>query len=133
MEHFWTLSLDEGEVKLRKCKITEQITFVGFPDSMYPFSFELVVVDEAHHVYGYNEADRKARDFCDLMERCCKGCKERVLFSDVSQSWQGEYDTAMTRFPPHQSFNMDVVVRNTERLVLGAMVCTPQTAHLKLP
>jgi hypothetical protein len=135
MEHFWTLSLDEGEVKLRKCKITEQtseITWDGCPDSMYPsvyrlcllFSFELVVVDEAHHVYGYNEDDRKSRDFCDFMERCCKGCKDRILFSDVSQSWKGEYDTAMKRFPPHKSFNMDVVVRNTERVVLGAMVCT---------
>jgi superfamily II DNA or RNA helicase len=64
MEHFWTLSLDKGEVELRKCKITEQtskITFIAC-DSMYPsvyrllldpkcppFSFELVVVDEAHH------------------------------------------------------------------------------------
>ena len=85
-----------------------------------PFSFELVVVDEAHHVYGYEEeTDGKAQYFCEFMERCCKGCKERILFSDVSQSWYGEYDTAMKRFPPHKSFNMDVVVRSTERVVLG--------------
>jgi hypothetical protein len=163
MEYFWTLSLDGGEVKLRKCKITEKTSEITFnvwcpssmypsvyqllgpkcPDSMYPsvyrllgpkyplFSFELVVVDEAHHVYGYEEeTDGKAQYFCEFMERCCQGCKERVLFSDVSQSWHGEYD--MSRFPPHQSFNMDVVVRSTERVVLGAMVIHHMFPYLNL-
>jgi hypothetical protein len=75
--------------------------------------------------YGEKERGKAQYYFCDVMERCCKDCKERILFSDVSQSSEGGYAAAMKRFPPHQSFNMDVVVRNTERLVLGAMVCTP--------
>jgi hypothetical protein len=48
-----------------------------------------------------------------------------MLWKDGARIAKGDYDTAMKRFPPHQSFNMDLVVRNTERLVLGAMVCTP--------
>jgi hypothetical protein len=129
IEQFWTLSLDldKGEVKLRKCKITEQTSDITFvvgspPDATCP-KFELVVVDEAHHVYGYHDKDEKAREFCDVMEQCCQGCAARFLFSDVSQSIEGIEDAALTRFPLHTLFNMDVVVRSTERVVLGAMVC----------
>jgi hypothetical protein len=136
MEHFWTLSLDEGEVKLRKCKITQQtseMTFVvGSLDSMVDLKFELVVVDEAHHVYGYRDNDEKARDFCQFVEQCCQGCAARILFSDVSQSTEGTEDAATKRFPPHELFNMDVVVRSTERVVLGAKVCTPLRLLLEI-
>ncbi len=136
MEHFWTLSLDEGEVKLRKCEITAQtseMTFVfGSSDSMVDPKFALVVVDEAHHVYGYRDEDEKARDFCHFMEQCCQGCAARILFSDVSQSTEGTEDVAKKRFPPHELFNMDVVVRGTEWVVLGAMVCIPQRLPLEM-
>ena len=125
MENFWKLSQDEGgaELRMRKCQIDLKTSEIAFSsDSCPSTSFDLVIVDEAHHIYGYHDSDRDAEKFYNFVKKCCKGCKERILFSDISQSWEGCYDGAMKRFPPHKSFNMDVVIRNTERMVLGAMV-----------
>ena len=80
-------------------------------------------MDEAHHVYGYRDDDKVGEAFCKRVEECCKGCQERILLSDISQSPEGNYAGAIFwRFPAHKTFNLDEVVRSTEIGVLGAMV-----------
>jgi hypothetical protein len=134
-----TLFLDsEGYTKeVRKCRINEEIAEVTFDDSYdekpwnAPTQFGLVIVDEAHHVYGHPKDDKVGESFCARVEECCWGCQERILLSDISQSPGGEYsDIVKERFPRHSgengvegvAFNLDIVIRSTERGVLGAMV-----------
>ncbi len=92
------------------------------------------------HAYGYQDENHEARAlknhearaFCEQIEEGYKGCKARLLFSDVYQSSENVFSSRRVRcvllgrgIPSFgiPCFFMDVVVRGTERLVLDAMVC----------
>ena len=71
--------------------------------------FDLVVVDEAHHLYR----DDKLRS---LLERQIRASARRVILSDLSQS-----DGRLVSYPSMQEVLLTEVVRSSKRVVAGAM------------
>ena len=138
MAGFCTLVCDEG-MAVKACSInreTSEVMFVTVSDEAnardHP-SYRLTIVDEAHHVYAYDPSDEHCKTFCERVEGCCKDSRYCILLSDVAQSPEGHYDTIMQRFPPHKSFNLDIVLRSTALLVNASLVSLSQTVVLHCP
>ena len=72
-------------------------------------AFDLVVVDEAHHVY--RDATLRAR-----VEKRFRAGARRLILSDLSQS-----DGREIPYPPMRETELTEVVRSSKRVVAGAM------------
>ena len=89
-----------------------QINHTPLEESDAP-SFDMVVVDEAHHLYRV----AKNRDIID--QHMVKGKTQRVLLSDTSQS-HGQSSPYPSE-PDLVKVTLNEVVRSSKRIVAGAM------------
>jgi hypothetical protein len=77
------------------------------------FHYDLLVVDEAHHVYGGGDELRSN------IEACVTGKTRRLLLSDASQA---SNPAVADRYPTGMEIvELTEVVRSTKRIVAGAM------------
>ena len=96
-----------------------RVEFKATPKHVGLTKFDMIVVDEAHHLYVVE----KSRT---TIESHCRDGTRRLLLCDISQSLG-----AAVPYPEGVEVVLEQVVRSSKRIFMGAMVRTPSQCHIR--